>query len=475
MTEILIATLALLVGLIGGFLAARVRAAPRHADDAERLAQARQLAEEYAADLAELRQSAAADLAAAKQDAAGALAQAKDAATVELLSAKDAAAQAVTEARAAEAAAAATAERLGLENAELKEQAKRDHDVIRAMEPLRVKLAQVQEHVAQLERERTQQYSALTEQMRHAALTDERLRTQTEALVGALRTTSARGQWGEMELRRVLEVSGLSAFVDFVEQSSIESIPGEETGRRPDVVVQLPGGKFIAIDAKVPLAAYLDAAAIPEQGTEAERQEKDRLLAQHSKALRGHVDTLAGRQYWSGLPVSPEFTVMFIPTESLLGEALRADPSLMEHALAKNIAPATPSSLLALLKTVAMIWQQWTVADEARELFELGRELFARLGTFGDRIGKLGRTLSTAVRDYNSVVGSIERGVLVTARRFDAFDTSKLTMPAISEDRAQVRQLAAPEFATPLLPGDGDEGEGTGEDDTKDPEVVPES
>jgi DNA recombination protein RmuC len=234
-------------------------------------------------------------------------------------------------------------------------------------------------------------------------------------------------------------------------EAGVSAGNGGTGARRPDVVVALPGGKSIAIDAKVPLAAYLDATALPAVGSQAHERERARLLAEHARALRGHVDALANRRYWSGLSVSPEFTVMFIPTESLLAEALKADPSLLEYALARNVAPTTPASLLALLKTVATIWQQSTVTEQARDLLELGRELYGRLGTLGDHVGKLGRTLTSAVRDYNRVVGSLERGIVVTARRFEAFDTSKLNLPSLDSKPAQVRRITAPEL-TPSPP-----------------------
>jgi DNA recombination protein RmuC len=422
MNDALIVIAALLAGSIAGFLLARRHFASRHADDDAALAVARQEA---------------------------------DAATAQAMATREMTSREIADARAGEAGAVATAERLHQENLELKDQARRDHDVIRALEPVRSKLADVEEHVTRLEQERTAQYSALAEQMRGAAITDERLRKQAEALVGALRTTSARGQWGEVELRRVLEVSGLMRHIDFVEQTALTGGHPTGPGRRPDVVVRLPADKSIAIDAKVPLTSYLDAANIPDGAADSEARDKEHLLAQHSMALRSHIDALAAREYWSGLESSPEFTVMFIPTESLLGEALRADPSLLEHALAKNIAPATPSSLLALLKTVATIWQQSDVTADARDLLKLGRELYGRLGVLGDHMSKLGRSLTGAVRDYNAAVGSWERGVVVTTRRFEAFDTSKLALTPISEDRAQVRQLTAPE----LTAGAGGYGE----------------
>jgi DNA recombination protein RmuC len=248
-----------------------------------------------------------------------------------------------------------------------------------------------------------------------------------------------------------LEVSGLTNRIDFAEQAASPGI-GEDRGRRPDVVVSLPGAKSIAIDAKVPLTAYLDAAAIPAGAGGDQSRERERLVAQHAKAVRAHVDALASRRYWSGLELSPEFTVMFIPTESLLGEALRADPTLLEHALARGVAPATPSGLFALLKTVATIWQQATVAQEARDLLDLGRELHSRLGALGTRVGKLGRTLTSAVRDYNDVVGSLERRVLVTTRRFEAFDATTLAAAPIDSESAQVRHLSAPELTPERAP-----------------------
>jgi DNA recombination protein RmuC len=406
MMSIFITAAASSIALLVGFLAGRSWGTSRDADDVAELARVRDLAEAQGAE------SSAARTAAARAEA--------------------------------------IAERLTAENAELKQQARRDHDVIRALEPVRLTLADVSAHVARLEKERTAQYSTLAEQLRLAADTDERLRQQTEALVGALKTTSARGQWGEVELRRVLEISGLSRHVDFVEQARLPGDAGpNEPGRRPDVVVTLPGGKSIAIDAKVPLTAYLDATALPEVGTRAEARMREQLLAEHARALRSHVDALAGRHYWSGLPSSPEFTVMFIPTESLLGEALRSDSSLVEYALARNVAPVTPSSLLALLKTVATIWQQATVAADARELMELGRELYSRLGTLGERTAKLGRSLASAVRDYNGMVGSLERNLVVTARRFEAFDSSKLSVAPLDPHTAQVRRLTAPELSKP--------------------------
>jgi len=338
-------------------------------------------------------------------------------------------------------AAEAATEHLEAQNRHLREQARRDQDVLRALEPVRLKLADVSQHVVRLESERAGQYAQLTEQLRAAALTDQQLRAQTQELVGALRTTSARGLWGEVELRRVLEVSGLTRHVDLVEQPAVASTVDREVRGRPDVVVHLPGGKSLAIDAKVPLSAFLEAGA-----AQADDASRDELLARHAKALRGHVDALAARAYHEGLAASPALTVLFLPSEALLVEALRADPALLEHSLARGVAPATPCSLLALLKTVAVIWQHSAVTEEAHDLLDLGKTLYKRLGLLGDHVAKVGSSLQSLVQRYNAMVGSLEGNLLSTARRFEAFDSSTLTATPVDSERATVRPLTAAEL-----------------------------
>jgi DNA recombination protein RmuC len=343
-------------------------------------------------------------------------------------------------ARAEAAASGAAADRLLAENAELRERAATDLSVVRALEPVQAKLGDVEQQVALLERQRAEQYGALAAGLRASAQADERLRQQTEALAGALRTTSARGPWGEVELRRVLEVSGLLPHVDFMEQPVIASASEAGRSARPDVVVHRPGGNHLAVDAKAPLAAFLEAGSRPEA--------RDRLMAQHAAALRDHIRELAGREYWAKLDVSPEFTVLFLPSENLLGEALRADANLMEYALAQKVALTTPATLLALLKTVAVIWQQATLTDEARDLLQLGRTLYQRLASLGGHVGKMGRALEAAVAAHNKLVGSLERGVLPAARRFPAFDEASLPpLQAITEEKAQVRRPMADELS----------------------------
>ncbi|UNX55637.1 DNA recombination protein RmuC [Georgenia sp. TF02-10] len=364
------------------------------------------------------------------------------AATARAAAARATAQDAVSRAGAEAAAARARAERLTEEVAGLQDRARRDHDVLRALAPVQSALHQVGEHVALLERERTEQFTVLTEQLHHARRTDAELQRTTAQLESALRSTSARGQWGEVELRRVLEAAGMLRHVDFTEQRAVGS------GGRPDVVVHLPGGKYLAVDAKVPMDAYLEAAALGARATGA-AERRERLLAQHAKALRGHVDALARRRYHDHLPGSPELVVLFVPSEGLLAGALEADPALLDHALRQGVAPTAPASLLALLKAVAAVWSTEQVTTQAKELLALGRTLYDRLGTVAGHISQLGRALESTVVQYNRMVGSVESRLLVTARTFEGLGAEDLRVGPLDPDRAQVRRLLAAELTGP--------------------------
>ncbi|MFH5824364.1 DNA recombination protein RmuC [Georgenia sp. AZ-5] len=352
--------------------------------------------------------------------------------------------------RARAAAAQARAERLAEEVEELQERARRDNDVLRALAPVQATLNQVGEHVALLERERTEQYTVLTEQLHHARRSDVELQRTTAELSSALRSTSARGQWGEVELRRVLEASGMMRHVDFVEQRSLGAAgaPGtrREAAGRPDVVVHLPGEKYLAVDAKVPMDAYLEASALGDRATGEEAERRERLLAAHARALRAHVDALAKRRYHEQLPGSPELVIMFVPSEGLLASALEADPTLLEHALRQGVAPTSPASLLALLRTTASIWSAEQVTAEARELLELGRTLYERLGVVAGHLSALGRSLRSSVQHYNKTVASMEQRLLVTARDFESLAGKDLEVEPVGNDDAQVRTFTAPEL-----------------------------
>jgi DNA recombination protein RmuC len=314
--------------------------------------------------------------------------------------------------------------------------------VLTALSPVAQQLEAMQRKIAELEQSRGEQYGAISAQLRSAAESEERLRATAETLASALSANSTRGVWGETQLRNVVEAAGLLERVDFDVQSSVTTSAGQA---RPDMVVHLPGGKTIAVDAKVPFSAYLAAIDIPASATGAEGVRREQLMQQHVKALRAHVDALAAREYWTGYDASPELTVAFIPSESLIASALAADPGLLDHAFRKRVALASPVTLWSVLKTVAFSWQQDVVTQEAHELFRVSRELYGRLATMATHVDKLGRTIRSSVVDYNRFVGSLERQVLPSARRLSLLDESKvIAEPASIED--EPRLLTAPEL-----------------------------
>ena len=244
--------------------------------------------------------------------------------------------------------------------------------------------------------------------------------------------------WGETQLRRVVEHAGMLARVDFTEQASAPTPDGGTA--RPDLVVHLPGGKQLVVDAKAPLTAFLDASAADDDS------ERSRLLRAHAKALRGHVDVLAGRAYWRAFTPTPEMVVCFVPGDAILASALDADPGLHDAAMAQRVVLASPATLLALLRTVAFTWQQDALSGNARALFEVGRELYSRLATLGQHSAKLGRTLHRAVEDYNALVGTLERRVLVTARRMNDLDLTDEPLDPVEPLESVPRPLTAVEL-----------------------------
>jgi DNA recombination protein RmuC len=220
------------------------------------------------------------------------------------------------------------------------------------------------------------------------------------------------------------------------------SIVVESKAARPDMIVRLPGGKSIAVDAKVPFTAYLEANAILPTATDAELARREALLKQHVKAVRDHIVALGARNYWEGLDSSPEMVVAFIPSESLLSAALEADPSIMEFAFSKHVALASPVTLFSVLKAVAVSWRHEVVTQEAKALFDVSRELYGRLTTLATHVDKLGRSIERSVKDYNTFVGSLERQVLPSARRLSQLDESKV-LPALSEIDEDTREVSS--------------------------------
>jgi len=332
------------------------------------------------------------------------------------------------------------------------ERERRDQHVLRALAPVQESLQTMQSKVDELERDRRLQYGSIAEQLRLAHEQSETLRTTTESLAGALRSNSARGVWGETQLRRIVESAGLTRYVDFDMQSSIASDAG---AGRPDLIVRLPGDKALAVDAKVPLDAYLEASAIPVTATGEEGARRKALLDRHVKAVRAHVDALAKKSYWAGLPASPEFVVCFIPSESLLAAALEEDPSLLDYAFGRRVALASPVNLWAVLKTVAYTWTQQDVSDEARTLFTLGNELYHRLGGLARHTDDLRRAIERTVASYNRFAGALESRVLVSARRFPGIDETKLDAVAAPQPiESAPRPLTATELIAPELGAD---------------------
>ncbi|MGW8484414.1 DNA recombination protein RmuC [Microbacterium sp. NPDC055903] len=337
------------------------------------------------------------------------------------------------------------------------ERVQQQNAVLTALAPVRESLHQMQRTVSSLEQERHAQFGSLAEQLRRAQESDEALRATTESLAGALRSTATRGVWGETQLRRVVEAAGLTRHVDFDLQSTIFSDRGQG---RPDMVIRLAGGASIAVDAKVPLDAYLEASAlgVGEKDEAARRQ----LMQKHVKAVRAHVDALAKKAYWSGLEASPEFVICFLPNESLLAAAIDEDPTLLDHAFGKRVALASPVNLWAVLKTVAYTWTQQEVSTEARTLLALGTQLYERLGTLAGHADDLRRALERTVDSYNRFAGSLESRVLVTARQFPGIDAASLSAspPAIT---APARRFTAAELIDdrPTAPID-DRGDSAG-------------
>ena len=311
--------------------------------------------------------------------------------------------------------------------------------------PLKDSLERMDHKLATVERVRQEAYGSLTEGVRQLRSDQEHLRRETGNLVTALRAPHVRGRWGEIQLRRVIEMAGMVEHCDFDEQPSTSD--GEGNVLRPDVVVHLPGSKHVVIDSKVPLVAYLD--AFREDATDAERRAR---LADHARHVREHVQKLSQKAYWRQLPGTPELVVMFLPDETFLRAALEQDSSLEELAWANNVIPASPTNLIGLLRAMHYGWQQETIAESAREVSELGRELYKRLATMGAHVGRLGKSLDGAVKAYNETVGSLERQVLVQARRFEQHGISGIEPPELQPIERQTRSLAAAELVDPSQP-----------------------
>ena len=308
---------------------------------------------------------------------------------------------------------------------------KRQMAMEQLVRPLKDQLQRVDQQLLTLNKERHQSQGMLAERMRQLAEANEKLRSETGALVTALRKPNMRGQWGQMQLRKVVEMAGMVRHCDFTEQASFA---GDEQTLRPDMIVNLPGGKHVVVDAKAPLQGVLDAYEAPDEQTRAEAMQA------HARLLRRHVKQLADKAYWDGMESAPDFVVLFLPGEHLYGAALDADPGLIEDAMARRVLIATPTTLLALLHSVGYGWQQERVAESAQAISDLGRELHGRLAKLSGMIQTLGKRLNSTVNAYNDTVGSYERRVLPAARRFA--DHGAVASGASLDDVDQITESA---------------------------------
>ena len=301
---------------------------------------------------------------------------------------------------------------------------KRQQAIQKTVEPVGKALEKFEERVNNLEERRTKTDAGLKEQLENLAQSQIRLSQTTTGLVNALRKPEGRGRWGELQLRRTVELAGMINYCDFEEQTNVETDAGERL--RPDMLIRLPNERRVVVDSKVPLAAYLDAL------DEADADVKTTQLERHARHIRDHIKGLSQKKYWSQFEHTPEFVVLFIPNEAIFSAALEVDPRLIELGVENRVILATPTTLIALLKAIAYGWQQDAVAREAREISALGKELYERIGVVMGYFSSIGKSLGQVVTHYNKAVNSAESRLLVTARKFEALESStEETLPDI--------------------------------------------
>ncbi len=311
-------------------------------------------------------------------------------------------------------------------------------EVAALLAPASDALVRVEQRLREVERDRAGAYAGLHEQVAALHRTSTDLGSQTRSLVNALRAPMVRGRWGEVQLQRIVELAGMVEHCDF--DTQVSAAVADAAGVRPDLIVRLAGGRHIPVDAKVPFDSWLQAREC------ADEPRRGQLMSLHARAVRAHVDSLAGKAYWQHFQPAPEFVVMFVPGEPLLDAAMTIDPGLTEYAFARNVVIATPTTLIALLRTIAFTWRQERLSESAAAIHSLGRELHGRLATLGSHFTRLGNNLERAVESYNAAVGSVESRVLVTARRFTDLGVGTGSLPAPEQVLTTARRLQVPDW-----------------------------
>ncbi len=336
-----------------------------------------------------------------------------------------------------------------LRERELREQAaltqkqqQADGRILEALAPVAQNLTALQERLTKLEEQRHQQFGNLSQQMDASQQLGQQLQRVTQSLEGALRSGATRGAWGEAQLRNIVEAAGLLENVDFLTQTTVEA---DGSQLRPDLIIRLPDGKSIPVDAKVPFDSYIKAQELAGASAPDQVAARSGFLAEHVRAVRKHVDDLARKDYGRWVPGSPDLTVAFLPSEALLSAALDADPGLLDYAFRQRVALTSPVSLWSVLKTISFAWQQDSLSVEANEVFELARELHQRIVRIGNLTVKMGDQLEAAVKTYNQFVGSLETRVLVTGRKLQRVDQDAL-IPQSSPIETRPRYPVAPEL-----------------------------
>ena len=302
---------------------------------------------------------------------------------------------------------------------------KRQQAINKTVEPVSEALKVFNERVSKIEERRTETDASLREKLKQLAESQLQLSRTTSSLVQALRAPQVRGQWGELQLRRTVEMAGMLNYCDFEEQSSFETEDGQR--QRPDMLIRLPNERRVVVDSKVPLAAYLDALESDDPDVQTQRMQA------HARHLREHIKSLSAKSYWTQFDDTPEFVVLFIPNEAIFGAALEQDPSLIELGVLNKVILATPTTLIALLKAIAYGWQQEAIAREAKEISALGRELYDRISVIAGHLSRLGKSLDQTVGHYNKTVSSVETRLLSTAKKFQTLDS--VSTPEITETK----------------------------------------